>query len=157
MTSTAHALVAGAIAARFSDPVFAVPVALTSHYIMDSIPHWDFGTDWRKRSKRRTGVYAIAETVAGISIAVALYIMQVPMAHLLLVISASLLPDWLETPWYIFFAKNEARGISKNAGMLERAAYFLYKTPNVFHAKAPFPLGVYTQIATVLFFWIILR
>lgn len=102
MTSTAHALVAGAIASRFSSPFEASSLALCSHYIMDSIPHWDFGTNWRERPKYMTGVIAIADTLIGISVSYMVFGRFLPFGLWAITVIASLLPDWLETPWYIF-------------------------------------------------------
>ena len=157
MTATAHALVAGAIAAHFQNPAFAVPIALTSHYIMDSIPHWDFGTNWRNRPKQQTGILAITETLTGIGIAFAFYHSLVAFPLLAITISASLLPDWLETPWYILYANAKKHSPTPKAGIGEKIAYGLYKIPNIFHAKAAFPIGVYTQLVTVIFFLLVLR
>jgi len=156
MTATAHALVAGAIATHFAAPEAAIPIALTSHFIMDSIPHWDFGTSWRNRSKTQTGMFAIAETLFGISLAVFFYHTTVALPLLLLTIVASLLPDWLEAPWYIFFAKTNTHGVSKKSGLLEKISYGFYKIPNIFHSRASLLLGVLTQVVTVWFFLAVL-
>ncbi len=152
MTATAHALVAGAIAAHFGNPVYALPIALTTHFVMDSIPHWDFGTNWRNRPKTQTGIYAIAETVFGIALAIALFHTSVALPLLVATIVVSLLPDWLEAPWYIFYAKTNKHGLPVRASFLEKFSYAFYKIPNIFHTKAPFPLGIFTQVATVGFF-----
>lgn len=152
MTATAHALVAGALAAKFGDPATVTLLALTSHYVMDSIPHWDFGTNWRSRPKRITGLFAIGETTLGISLSYLWFGSQAPLVSWGLAVFASVLPDWLETPWYIFFAHHKKNSPDKQAGMFERIAYAFYKIPNVFHAKAQLPLGLITQIVTVAFF-----
>jgi len=157
MTSTAHALVAGAIASRIPDPATAVLLSLASHYVLDSIPHWDFGTNWRNRPKAVTGALAIGETLTGIVIAVAVFSGTTPLPILISCITAALLPDWLETPWYIFFADTKKHGPSKHAGLIERTAYALYRLPNFFHTKAPFPLGAITQVVAVSFFLLLLR
>ena len=73
MTSTAHTLVGGAIAAAIPNPYIALPLILASHFLMDCIPHWDMGTNWRSRSKKETGALAIIETLMGITIAYFLY------------------------------------------------------------------------------------
>ncbi|MEK7543968.1 MAG: hypothetical protein AAB557_03810 [Patescibacteria group bacterium] len=156
MTATAHALVAGAIASRFSDPITASALAFGSHYVMDSIPHWDFGTNWRTRPKIQTGALAIADTLMAFTVAYILFAGKVGVVPVSIVISAALLPDWLETPWYIFFAHQKKREPGPRASLWERIAYTIYKLPNMFHAKAQFPLGLFTQIATVAFFWILL-
>jgi hypothetical protein len=156
MTSTAHTLVGGAIASAIPNPTIALPFILVSHFLMDCIPHWDMGTNWRNRSKRTTGILAIAETLTGITIAYSLYQGKVDSTYLILAIIASLLPDWLETPWYIFFAHQKKLAPKKHASIPEKLAYAIYKFENLFHVKAEFPLGVFTQIATVAFFLIVL-
>lgn len=156
MTATAHALVAGAIATRFTDPVTASLLALTSHYIMDSIPHWDFGTNWRNRPKYTTGMFAVFETIFGICASYYIFGQHTSFVVWGAAVIFGILPDWLETPWYIFFASQSKHGPSKNAGLLEKIAYGFYKLPNVFHTKAQLPLGLVTQVATVVFFLFIL-
>ena len=157
MTATAHALVAGAIAAKFSDPTTASILALSSHYIMDSIPHWDFGTNWRMRSKTFTGTLAVFETVFGIGISYALFGSSASFITFSAAIVASLLPDWIETPWYIFFAHAKKNGPSLRASVWEKLTHQAYKIQNKFHTKAQFPFGLVTQVATVFFFIFLLR
>lgn len=157
MTATAHALVSGALAAHFSDPVSASVLTLISHYIMDSIPHWDFGTNWRQRSKKITGLFAIAETIFGILLSYAIFGIQLPFFFWAVPVLFGLIPDWLETPWYIFFAHHKKNEPGAHAGILEKLAYAFYKIPNVFHSKAQLPLGLVTQVLTVVFFLILLR
>lgn len=156
MTATAHALVAGVIAKSVPDTATASMLALASHYIMDCVPHWDFGTNWRTRSKTKTGALAIADTVIAFTVAYILFAGKVGVVPITIVTIASLLPDWLETPWYIFFARQNKHEPGARAGMWERMAYAIYKIPNAFHTKAQFPLGLFTQIATVAFFWVLL-
>lgn len=157
MTATAHALVAGAILQASGDAASASLISIASHYIMDSVPHWDFGTNWRLRPKTTTGTLAIVDTVVGFTLAYMLFAGKNGVVPVTMVTAASLLPDWLETPWYIFFAHQKKHAPAAHAGILEHLAFRLYKIPNAFHAKAPFPLGLITQIATVAFFWILLR
>ncbi len=157
MTATAHALVAGAIATKFTDPITASILALTSHYVMDSIPHWDFGTDWRTRAKHTTGILAIAETIFGIGASYYFFGQYVTLLPWAFIVAISVLPDWLETPWYIFYAHPKKTGPQKNAGMWEKLSFAFYKVPNMFHSKAQFPLGVFTQVATVAFFLFLLK
>lgn len=157
MTSTAHMLVAGAIASRFPDLPLSSGLALFSHYVMDSIPHWDFGTNWRERPKYMTGVIALVDTFLGFGISYVVFGQFLPFELWITTVIASVLPDWLETPWYIFYANQKKHAPSKTATIVEKIAYAFYKLPNVFHSKTQFPLGVFTQIATVLFFMILLQ
>lgn len=157
MTATAHALVSAAIARAVPNPSLAIPLVIASHFIMDAVPHWDFGADWRKRSKYATGAFAAIETVLGITLAYFLFRGKVEAPFLLSAIIAGELPDWLEAPWYIFFADKNKHGVSKKAGFWERVSYRIYRRENIFHAKADLPFGAITQIATVVFFLLLLR
>ncbi|OGG11458.1 hypothetical protein A2Z00_02830 [Candidatus Gottesmanbacteria bacterium RBG_13_45_10] len=157
MTATAHALVAGAIASSVPDPVLAPILAFSSHFILDAIPHWDIGTNWRTRSKSATGQIAILDTLLGITLAYFLFAGKAPPLMLLTTIIASELPDWLEAPWYMFFATHDKKQPGKNAGIWENLTYGIYKIENLFHAKAQFPFGLFTQIAAVSFFLVLLH
>jgi hypothetical protein len=157
MMATAHTLVAGAIAAKVGNPALVLPLALASHFLLDSIPHWDFGTNWRKRSKLATGTFAIADTLIGFGLAWALFSNNVPPLLLASSLILSLIPDWLEAPWYIFFADPQHKGPKTNATMLEKLTYGVYKLTNKAHTKGSFPWGVISQIATVTFFLLVLR
>ncbi len=157
MITTAHAIVAGAIAAKFPDPAVSIPLAFTSHFIMDAIPHWDIGTNWRKRSKAVTGFLAIAETLIGITVSYFIYSGKVSFLPLTAVIFVALLPDWLEAPWHIFYANSNKHEPSGNAGFPERLAYEIYRTENFFHAKIQCPFGLITQILVVIFFLVLLQ
>jgi hypothetical protein len=157
MTATAHALVAGAIANRIGNPALAIPLAFCSHFVMDSIPHWDFGTNWRARSKTATGAVAIADTLLGLTVAYFLFAAKVPTIPLLITLIVSVLPDWMEAPWYIFFASHTKTEPSKTAGFFEKLTFRIYKLENKFHSKAQAPLGIITQIATVAFFMLLLK
>jgi hypothetical protein len=158
MTATAHALVSGAIAASIPNPQYAIPLAFTAHFIMDAVPHWDFGTNWRSRPKAITGAIAITDTVLGFTVAYFMFGGKVDLWPLAATVAAGTLPDWLEAPYYMFFAKNQSQinTLSKNAGLWEKLTFKTYKTINTFHNKTTFPFGVATQIATVLFFLILL-
>lgn len=156
MTATAHALVAGAIYRAIPNPVLSVPLAFASHFIMDAVPHWDIGTSWRTRSKKMTGVFAISETVLGITLAYFLFAGKGDGIQLFSTIIASELPDWMEAPWYIFFANHEKHAPGAHAGFWEKLSYRIYRTENVFHSKASYPFGLITQVVTVAFFLLLL-
>jgi len=156
MTATAHALVSAAIYRSIPAPIISIPLAFVSHFVMDAIPHWDFGTDWRGRSKKNTGLLAIAETTLGITVAYFLFQGKGDALPLLSTIIAGELPDWLEAPWYIFFARKDKHKPSPSAGFWEKFTYRIYRTENIFHAKAGYPLGVLTQVVTVAFFLLLL-
>ncbi len=157
MTATAHALVSSAIAASVANPLVAIPLAFVSHFVMDAVPHWDFGTNWRNRSKTKTGTIAILDTVLGFSLA---YFLFAGKAHGLVLLAAMIagnLPDWMEAPYYIFFAKTDKKQPIATANFWEHFTYKIYKIENTFHTKAQFPFGLVTQVATVVFFLVLLQ
>jgi hypothetical protein len=156
MTATAHALVSAAIASSVQHPSLALPLAFCSHFVMDVIPHWDFGTHWRTRSKKATGAIAIADTILGFSLAYFLFMGKVDPTVLILAMIAGNLPDWLEAPYYIFFAKQTKKTPTEEASWLEKLTYRIYKIENIFHTKAEYPFGLWTQVATVAFFIVLL-
>ena len=157
MMATAHTLVAGAIAAKVGNPALALTLAFSSHFVLDSIPHWDFGTNWRKRTKLATGTFAILDTSVGFILAWILFAPSVPPYLLLGCLVLSVIPDWLEAPWYIFFADPNNKGPKPNAGLFEKACYGIYTLTSKVHTRGSFPWGVFSQIATVTFFLLVLR
>jgi hypothetical protein len=157
MISIAHSLVCGAIASSIPDPNLAIPLAFGSHFIMDSVPHFDIGTHWRNRTKTLTGIIAAIDTILGFTLAYFIFREKVALPLLVSTIISGNLPDWLEAPYYIFFAKPNTTKLSPSAGFWERLTYNIYKTENIFHAKAAVPLGILSQIAVVTFFLLLLR
>ncbi len=160
MLATVHALVGAVIASKVTDPVSGTFLIVSSHFIMDCIPHWDFGTHWRKRPKYITGIIAIADTVIGITVAYLLFRGKgANNLYLLFGIVLSVFPDWLETPWHIFFAKakEQHQELRKNANLGEQLAFGIYKLESLFHARAQFPFGFITQLVTLAFFFLLLR
>jgi hypothetical protein len=123
---------------------------------MDVIPHWDFGTNWRGRSKAATGFIAIADTIIGFTVTYFLFRGKVATPLLFAAMSIGNLPDWMEAPYYIFFASQKKEQLDGTATFWEKVTYRIYKMENVFHTKAQFPFGFITQIATVLFFFALL-
>lgn len=55
MTGTNHALTGALIAGVVGNPIVFVPLALSSHFVLDSLPH--FGEDYKKRTKLSSGVW----------------------------------------------------------------------------------------------------
>ena len=43
MFLTTHALASSLLAEKIKNPLLAYPLILAIHFLMDSIPHWDFG------------------------------------------------------------------------------------------------------------------
>jgi len=156
MTETAHAIVAGAIAAKFNDPIIAPTLAFTSHFVMDTIPHWDFGTDWRERTKQKTALLALIDTGIGFLLAYILYRSKVSLPLLLLTVSFSMLPDWINALWYMFFASQTKTKPKQDATLSEKGVFKVYQFLHFFHARSSPFIGIVTTLVTVLFFVLLL-
>lgn len=139
MTSIAHAIVGASVAAKTGNPYVAGSVALGLHFVCDLIPHWDLGTNYRKRPKWITGSLAIAETITALFIGLVIFKPFVPSYNILLIsIIFSLLPDWIEAPYHI---------LSPNA---PKWMYWTYKPQAILHSRMKLPWGMVTQIVTVI-------
>lgn len=100
MTATAHALVGGAIASTVHDPALGVSLAIISHPILDSIPHWDFGKGWRNKSKINFLLEGLFDLTLGLSLAYLIFGRNINPVYFLLVVFASLILDLLMVPYW---------------------------------------------------------
>ena len=157
MTATAHALVGAAIASHVREPLLSGGLIVSSHFLLDAIPHWDFGTDWRKRTKAMTGFLAVADAVFGFIAAIVVFFGTLPFWTIITAVSLALLPDWVEAPWYIFYASREKKSPGNGASIPERITYAIYSFESFVHSRADLPLGGLTQVGTVLFFFLLLH
>jgi len=138
MLVVTHALVGGFIASKISNPVLSSPLIIASHFLLDSIPHWDLGTEFRKRKRITNFLLGWADLIGGIAICWVIFQKNFPFNPLLWTgVFFSLLPDILEFPalflgWSFFpFDKLE----------LIHSHYF--------HRKAKFPRGLILQLIII--------
>lgn len=137
MTFIAHAVIGATIAYKINNPYLAGSLSVISHFLCDMIPHWDLGTFWRNRPKIITGILAIIETVIAVLGTYIVFNKLVPSASLLMIsIFFSLVPDWLEAPYFMF----------KKA---PKFFYYVYKFQSYVHMRLKAPAGIFTQIAVV--------
>lgn len=105
MTATAHALIGASIAAKIPDPLIGIPLAIISHIFADLIPHWDAATNHRKKSALRLKIEAALDVILGFSLSYLLFGNSVNPTYLFTMIIAAQLPDWIETPAFMFNIK----------------------------------------------------
>ncbi len=156
MITLSHAIVGAAIAQRVNDPFMAPALSFFSHFLLDSIPHWDFGTDWRLRPKWLTGFIAVTEMAGGLTVAYILFHNSVSGWILIPSLLAAIAPDILEAPWFMFFAKGDGETMNGKS-LLPSLSFHIMKFENRFHTKSGFISGIFTQIATVAFFLLLLN
>lgn len=154
MMAISHAIVGTAIAASVPNPWIAGGLILTSHFLMDLIPHWDFGTDFENRSAKKTGILAILDTWAGFFLAFLLFGSTLPPLTIFLATSLANFPDWLTAIWFIFFEKKETPA---RVSIIRKLFYWIYVYPEkYFHTRTTFWHGMMTMTLTVGFFLILL-
>jgi len=119
MLETPHVFIGAAIAIHFPNPLVAIPLAFASHFILETIPHWNphLNTETQKfgqPTRRSTVITAIDSTLALASGSFIAFeaLPNVGMAALVLVCSfAAVLPDVMEGPY--FFLKMRTAWIKK--------------------------------------------
>ena len=99
MTATAHALIGASLALKLANPYIGIPAALISHFIADMVPHWDAGTNHRKKTKLRLQIEATADVVIGFVLVFLLFRNHVDPLYLYSMVIVAQLPDWLESPY----------------------------------------------------------
>lgn len=57
MLSIAHVAAGSLISTRISNPLVSIPLILASHYLLDAIPHWDFGQGLSKAKKSKKAAF----------------------------------------------------------------------------------------------------
>ncbi len=137
MTATAHSLTGASLASLIPNPLISIPLAFFSNFLMDLIPHWDTGTGWRQRPKLFTFIFSGFDVILGIVLGLVIFGKTTDIFYLLLMMFTATLADWLEAP-YLFLGWN-----------FPPFSWF-YRFQSRFHSKKGFPLGLLTQIVTVL-------
>ena len=102
MTATAHALIGASLAVRFTNPYLGIPLAIVSHFIADLVPHWDAGTNHKKKSLTRLKVEAAFDVLLGFALAFIIFRNLVNPTYLFVMVISAQLPDWIEAPSWMF-------------------------------------------------------
>ncbi len=105
MTATAHALIGASIAAKITNPLLGIPIAIISHFAADLVPHWDAGTNHRQKSVNRLRAEAALDVLMGFALAFLIFRNLVDPVYLFVMIISAQLPDWLEAPSWMFNIK----------------------------------------------------
>lgn len=137
MTATAHSLIGASIARLSPNPYLSIPLAILSNFLMDFIPHWDTGTNWRHRPKMLTALFTSIDVALGILVAFLIFGKKTNPFYLLILVFAATLPDYLEAP-YLFLGWN-----------FPPFSWF-YRLQSKFHAKNGLPWGLTTQFIIIL-------
>lgn len=105
MTATGHAIIGTVIAAKIADPAIAIPVAILSHIAADAFPHWDTGTNKKKKSHAAFFAQSLVDLSASFVfpyiLAVTLF-PQTNIIYLYVIVFFAQFLDWISVP-YVFF------------------------------------------------------
>jgi hypothetical protein len=110
MLELPHAMVGAAIAAVFPNPLISLPLSLTSHFVLDYIPHWEPHITSEKRKLGHfsfpTFIIVTIDSLLALSIGTYLALKFLPNTGQFLNILAcsftSVAPDVVEIPYFIF-------------------------------------------------------
>lgn len=102
MTATAHALIGASLAVKVANPALGIPLAILSHFIADLVPHWDAGTNHKRKTKLRLATEATFDVLLGFALVFLLFRNHVNLNYLFVMVISAQLPDWLKTPSDIF-------------------------------------------------------
>lgn len=141
MTATAHAVIGTVIAAKFGNPLLAVPLAFASHFLADMFPHWDAGTHRREKTKMRFLTEAFFDVMLSFSVSYAMIFFLFPQTNIFytfFIVIIAQLPDWLMAP-YLFF---------KIKFPLFKLAYTIQ---HKFDHRLDKPWGIINQVAVLIF------
>lgn len=140
MTATSHAILGTVIAAKITNPAFAIPLAFLSHIAADIIPHWDTATNRDKKGKDRVLFETVLDVVFGFIISYLLVVFAFPQTNLLycffLVFVAQAL-DWIMAPYYFFNIKTAP-------------FTWAYRFQKLFDNTLDAPWGIVTQVVVIL-------
>jgi len=140
MTATGHALVGTIIAAKIGNPALAIPIAISSHFLADALPHWDTGYAREKESKARFVTMTTIDIILGFVLSYLVIVLFFPTTSLwyaFLLIIMSQLPDWLTAP-YLFLDWNFA------------PFTWVYKLQKRFDSSIGLPWGFINQAVVVI-------
>lgn len=150
MTATAHAIIGTIIAAEVSNPLIAIPLSFLSHVPLDMVPHWDTGTERRKKSMRRLFIDTAIDLALGFILSYLIVFFLFPKtnySYVFLMIISSQGLDWLTAPYYFF-----------NVHIPPFS--WIYKFQKMFNSDLGKPWGIISQvvvIGSILLLTILLR
>ena len=103
MFVTTHALTGGLLASKVANPLFSYPLILISHFLMDRIPHWDFGTAFKRTQKARIAIFGFVDLTTALVLAWLVFQKNASFNPLLWGgVILSFLPDLIELPALLF-------------------------------------------------------
>lgn len=115
MLETPHVIIAAAIAYKIPEPMMALPLAFTSHFVFDSFPHWNPSINTEKNTKgslsNRTKLIITIDVLLSLVFGFLIASTVLPnINHFIVIISGcflAVLPDLIEAPYFLLDHKNK--------------------------------------------------
>ena len=107
MTITNHVVMGGLVATFAHNPLIAIPVALASHFALDSLPHFDYPT--QDPTKIRFFIWLAIDAGLAASILTAIFILQPAGASLILVCAIVAASPDLMWAYYLVYKNGKNR------------------------------------------------
>ena len=149
---TPHVIVGAAIAYRVANPALALPLAFTSHFLLEKVPHWNphLNAETEKYGKptaQSTKIVIADAIIACVSVFFIASRVLPDTGHALVILFAGFaaaLPDIIEGPYFFLGLRNK---ILKRWIMFQKSI----------QEDAAIVPGLTTQVITVLaaFWWIL--
>jgi len=156
MLLTPHILVGAAVASKFSNPLLGILFAFLSHFLLDSIPHWEYSAEALKQIKTKGIRYcmpALLRVFLDIALGFIILILAVFLTtnrfspeFVLIGGFFGMLPDGLS---FLLFWK---RGSKNWLASLLRVIYFYHQKIHFDKTKGlpPLRIGLSTQAIAIL-------
>ena len=115
MLETPHVALGAVIAKTIPNPFISIPLSFASHFILDMVPHWNphLNTEIKKYGKLTKSTITIIAFDLVLAVAFTLFFAtkalpdQNMAINILLCSFASILPDAVEAPYFLFGYKNK--------------------------------------------------
>lgn len=146
MTATGHALIGTLIAGKVQDPIIANSLSLVSHFAGDILPHWDSGTNWRKKSRERLFFESAIDVIIGFVASYYVYVYLLGGKDIVLMVTCiifSQLPDWITAPSFVL-------------GMKIPISKAMERIQSAMNTRLDKPWGIVTQVVAVVVLYLLL-
>lgn len=105
MTATGHAIIGTVIAAKIGNPYMAIPLAVLSHLAADAFPHWDTGTNKKRKTHSTFFAQSLLDLFLSFTLPYLLVITLFPQTNIIylyIIVFSAQFFDWASVP-YVFF------------------------------------------------------
>lgn len=104
MTASNHVLTGVLVATALKEPILALPAALASHFVIDSLPHWNYWLP-NQRQFKRWAIYADMILSLALLLTLSVVVVEISTGLIFSAGLLAILPDMMWFP-YLVLGKN---------------------------------------------------